>query len=71
MCTYITLHPSSMSLAFSGDALKMLEAKGQSHYHSRAGPITMPYSAIITGCWRPDYDRWPDHGVEVRAPGTQ
>lgn len=60
-----------MLLALSGDAPKMLEAKGQSHYRSRAGLATMLDAVVSAGRWRLVHDRWPDQRAEVHAPEPQ
>lgn len=71
MFSYRFSHLDPMLLAIPGDAHKMLEAKGQSHYQSRAGLAIMPCRVVPAGCWRPGHERGSDQGAEVPAPEPQ
>ncbi len=71
MCTDSNSYSNSMSLTFSGDAPKMLEVQGQSHYHPKASLVTMPYRAVSAGCWRSAHEGCPNQRVEVRPCGLK
>ena len=56
----------------SGDASKMLDAKGQSHdLYAKARPIAMHCRIVLAGRRRSRYDRWRDQRIKVSAPRLQ
>ena len=75
MSDFYLIDPGLMSLrthSCSGDASKMLDAKGQSHDpYAKARPIAMHCHVVLAGRRRSRYDRWRDQRVKVSAPRLQ